>query len=401
MPGICIYFHAHQPYRIKKTSFFDLGNYPDFENKKANQFYLRKVINTAYLPAFHMLQDIVESSGGEFKYALSLTGSLIDQIKEDFPEVLRWISDIIKQKSLELITETFYHTIAYFYSRDEFIQQVKLQRDLLFDLFGKQMTVFRNAELAYRSDLAIQLDNIGFEGTIVEGSTRLLHNRSPNFLYCDALKDSFRLLVRNQKYSELFSNFRSPREYNIDTLAENVVNEIAELKDDLILIGFDIENLGEHHNKFTGIFKFFKKFVNESLKSGKIRFIHPSYALNYYQPLYSLEIYSPVTWHGNNKDLSAWNGNIFQKEALRYLYSIENKIKQTNNSDLIELWRKLQSTDHLLYMSSEEMINGKIADYFSPFTSVYESFLAFMNAASSLDIYAQNLLHKKAIQLFS
>ncbi len=401
MPAICIYLHAHQPYRIRSTSFFDLGNYPDFENKKANQFYLQKVIKTAYLPAFNMLQDLIESTGGEFKFALSITGSLINQIQNGFPEILNRISETIHQKSLELITETFYHTLASFYSKDEFVQQVILHRDLLNDLFGKKMTVFRNAELAYRSDLSVELHKIGFIATIVEGSSRLLRYRSPNFLYCDSIEDSFRLLVRNQKYSELFSQFRSPRAYTIDTFAEKLTNEIIELNEDLILIGFDIENFGEHHNKYTGIFKFFSKFIDESLRSGKIKFINPSDAVESYQPIDSLEIYTPVTWHGKNNDLSTWNSTIFQKEALRYLYSIEHQIKQTENPDLIDKWRKLQSTDHLLYMSTEDIINGKIAEYFSPFQSVHDSFLAFMNAVSSLDIYSKNLLQKMPIQPFS
>ncbi len=394
MPAICFYFQAHQPFRIKNSSFFDLGNMPAFINDHSNKYYLRQVLFNAYSPSIKLMRELVRTYDAEFKFSFSLTGTLIEQLIDFYPGTYKRFRQFIRESTIEMISETYYHSLAFFYSNPEFLLQVIKQKKLIAGQFGKKTTVFRNAELAYRSDMAQILPDLGFSATIIEGTQRILNGRSPNYVYADATNRNFSLLVRNPYFSEKFSRFKSPRSANCRKIADDLVQEITALPDDIIVIGFDIENLGEHHHKFSGIFNFLKSFIRLALKSGKIAFVHPSEAVEHIRPAGSLEIYTPVTWHGRNRNLSAWNGNIFQKEALKYLYSIEKNILQTKNDSLISAWRKLQSTDHLLYMTTEESINSKDVAYFSPFNSIHESYLAFMNAAVSLDIYAAKLLKK-------
>lgn len=392
MPAVCLYFQAHQPYRIRNISFFELGDYPEIENRKVNKHYLRLALKRSYLPVMNILDSLLNTLHEEFKFGISYTGTLLEQLKEFYPESFNIFRKVTCHPHVELISECYYHSLASFYSQREFISQAFMQKDLLQEIFGKEGVIFRNAELAYRSDLAKILYKLGFRGVIIEGCRRILKSRSPNFLYVDKLNPDFNLLVRNRKYSEYFSDFHLTGKTDPVKWAKNLAGKLNDITDDVVLLGFDLENLGEHHAYHTGIFKFFRHFVKNLIRQKNTRFMLPSELLDTCRPVGSVDIYSPVTWNGTNKDLSAWNGNIMQKEAIKYLYSIEEKIKKTDEPFLLQSWRKLQSTDHFLYLNTDEEINGRKAQYFNPFSSAHEAYVAYMNAVSSLEIYANKLL---------
>ena len=159
---------------------------------------------------------------------------------------------------------------------------------------------------------------------------------------------------------------------------------------DIINIWFDIECLGEHQKASSGIFDFFEGFIKAAVSSGKIQFVLPSEAADRFKTKGTIEIYSPVTWHEKSNDISAWNGNIMQIEAMKYIYGLEKKLKTTQNPVIIESWRKLQSSDHLLYLDTEESEGRRPAQQFSPFKSPHDAYIYLMNALASLEIEAGN-----------
>ncbi len=400
MPSICLYLQAHQPCRIKNISFFDFGNLPDLEDRPVNKYYLKQVLSNSYLPVIRMMKDHIGDYKGEFRFAVSITGTLMEQLRTLFPGMFLRLCKYLRNQHIEVITEPYYHSFASFYSPEEFKKQVFLQEEIIKKYLDKKSVVFRNAELAYRSDLANYIGQMNYRGIIIEGTRRMLNSRSPYHIYEEATHNNIRLLVREPIISQWFSNYKAPRNTTNTAEAKKLTDRISGMDGDLIVIGFDIENLGEHHHKYSGIFSFLKKFIKYVLKNPDLDFIHPSEALDKFKPAGSLEIYTPVTWHGNRKDLSAWTGNILQKEAVKYLYAVEEKIKQCRNDRLIDQWRKLQSTDHLLYLSDDETINGKKPGYFSPFQSCHDAYVAYINALASLEIYAEKVLSGQASPLF-
>lgn len=401
MTAVSLWFQSHQPFRIRNSSFFDLGKPPDFIDHDRNTYFLRQVLFNAYTPSLRLLQELLRTHGPRFRCGLSLTGTLLEQIQHRYPGAWRRMAPFLGHEAIELIPETWCHSLACFYSKTEFRAQVLKHRQTFIELSGRWQQVFRNTELAYRSDLARILPEMGYRAAIIEGHHRILGKRTPNALYVDATNPEFRLLPRNAHFSEKFSNYKAPRNTTCNRMAQELVDEIVATDDELITIGFDIENLGEHHHKLSGIFNFLRSFIRKALRSNRIRFLLPSEAITEVEPAGALEIFSPVTWHGRDHNISAWTGNIYQKEALRSLYSLEEKIIATGDEHLISTWRKLQSTDHLLYMNREEYINGKPAAYFSPFHGVDEAYLAFTNALNSLDVYAGQMLKEKGNTIFS
>ena len=258
------------------------------------------------------------------------------------------------------------------------------------ELFKTDPVTFRNTELAFRSDILKPLEESGYVSILIEGSERTLKGKSPGYLYKAAAPGKMKILTRNQDYSGLFtcrkvaSSKKKIKFPDIQSVLQNLEAE----KSELVNIWFDLECMGEHLKASTGIFGYFENFVKAALKSGKIRFILPATAAKELTPKGNIEVFSPVTWHEKSNDISAWNGNAMQIEPMKYIYGLEKKLKATGDERLIEAWRRLQSSDHLLYMDTEESNGSRPAQQFSPFKSPHEAYVYLMNALASLDIEA-------------
>jgi alpha-amylase len=69
-----------------------------------------------------------------------------------------------------------------------------------------------------------------------------------------------------------------------------------------------------------------------------------------------------------------------QTNSIHALYGLQDKIIATNDLELIEDWRRLQTSDHFYYMCTKWFNDGDIHAYFSPYETPYEAYINFMNA---------------------
>ena len=67
----------------------------------------------------------------------------------------------------------------------------------------------------------------------------------------------------------------------------------------------------------------------------------------------------------------------------------------TQNPDLIDKWKKLQTSDHFYYMCTKWFSDGDVHKYFNPYDSPYDSFIAFMNILNDLNIRINTTLSKQ------
>lgn len=400
MPAICLYLHCHQPLRLKKFSVFDIGSSASYFDDEKNEAVLARVAQKCYLPANRLLLELIHRTGGKFMASLSISGVLLEQLENKFPEVLQSFKDLVDTGCCELISETYYHSLASIYSRREFINQVEKQNQIMERLFNFKPRFIRNTELVYNNDIAALAEHLGFEGILAEGWDDILQWRSPNYLY-KAKNSNLFLLVRNYKLSDdigfRFSN-RAWKEWPLT--AEKYcewVNLLNIGKNAQILNLFmDYETFGEHHWEDTGIFKFLEAFCWQILKNPLNRFITPSIAAQQFKPVGELDFWRLVSWADTERDLSAWTGNDMQQAAIKQIYSLEEPIKQNNNKKLIDIWRKLQTSDHFYYMCTKWFADGDVHKYFNPYESPYESFITYMNICNDLKMRIKQPQIKKS-----
>lgn len=386
--GIVLYLHVHQPFRVRQYSVFDTADThdyfdePEYETDRNNEQVLRKVADKSYRPMNALLQRLLNTHP-DFKVSLSITGTFLEQAERWTPDVIDSFKALVATGRVEIVSETYYHSLAFFYSRREFEHQVEMHRQKVRELFGVETSVFRNTELAYNDELAKWADDYGFKGILAEGWDPVLQWRSPNHVYRPAGTSNIKLLLKNYRLSDDLAFRFSNKAWSAWPLTADTYSEWtnASITDSpLINLFMDYETFGEHQWADTGIFDFFESFVAKWLSSDENTFYTASEAINTHEPVGEISMPETVTWADNERDLTAWLGNDMQKEALRHLYALEDDIMRTNDLQLISDWRMLQTSDHVYYMCTKWFTDGDVHAYFSPYDSPYDAFLYFINA---------------------
>ena len=397
MPSICFYFQVHQPYRIKKYSVFDIGNDHDYFkdenlNEKGNKAVMEKVSRKCYLPTNKILLDLIHKHP-EFKISYSFSGTALEQMENFAPEVLESFQKLIKTGNVEILSETYYHSLAFFYSDEEFIEQIELHKKKIKELFDYEPKVFRNTELSYNNELATIIERLGYDGILAEGWEHYLGYRSPNFLYRPKGTQKIKLLLKNYKLSDDIAFRFSNKQWKEHPLYVpkfcNWLNSVNG-NGNTINLFMDYETFGEHQWEDSGIFDFLHSLPEEILKHPDNNFKTPSELISTYQTVGELDIHNTLTWADTERDLSAWTGNSMQKSSLRKIYEIEEDVINSTDEKLKTDWRKLQTSDHFYYMCTKWFSDGDVHKYFSPYESPYEAFISYMNILNDFRLRLEN-----------
>lgn len=386
-----LYLHMHQPWRVREYSIFDTGATHDYfsEPKQAhasNEAIFKKVADKSYRPMLDLLASQLERHP-EFKVSLSISGTFLEQAEAWGPDVIERLQRIVATGRVEIVGETFYHSLAFFYNRDEFTTQVGMHHQKIEKLFGVIPTAFRNTELAYNDELAKWADDSGYKTILAEGWDKVLGWRSPNYVYRPAGSDSIKLLLKNYRLSDdiafRFGN-KAWEGYPLTPEKFTTWANYALSDGDTINLFMDFETFGENVWADTGIFDFFDAMVGNWLDNEHNTFYTVTEAAEAFEAKDEISMPETVTWADSERDLSAWLGNNMQHEAVRHLYALENDIMRTADPTLVSDWRRLTTSDHAYYMCTKYFTDGDVHAYFSPYDSPYEAFLYYMNAVRDL-----------------
>lgn len=386
MASVCFYFQVHQPSRLRHYTVFDKDDryFDDYKNSSI----CRKVANKCYLPANRLLLDIIRRYEGRFRIAYSLTGVLLEQLLSFAPEVLSTFDALAQTGCVEFLAETYYHSLSFLYSRDEFIEQVNKHSETIENLFGKKPRIFRNTELIYNNDLAGLVESMGdFDAIMTEGADHILGFRSPNFVYQPKGCSKLKLLLKNYSLSDDIAFRFSNRDWPEWPLtADKFARWISDVNGNgnVVNLFMDYETFGEHQWHDTGIFDFMRHLPEKILRHPDNDFKTPSEVIQTYQPVDTVDVPHLISWADLERDLSAWLGNAMQSNAIHELYRLEKKVKKTGNEKIITDWRKLQTSDHFYYMCTKYFADGDVHKYFNPYSSPYDSYINFMNVLGNL-----------------
>ncbi|MBN1788712.1 MAG: glycoside hydrolase family 57 protein [Sedimentisphaerales bacterium] len=387
MPSVCFYFQVHQPWRLRHYTVFDEDHryFDDFKNRSI----CRKVANKCYLPANRVILDLIRQHQGRFKVAYSITGVLLEQLAEYAPEVMSTFDALAQTGCVEFLAETYYHSLSFLYSPNEFKEQIYKHSDTIEELFGVRPKVFRNTELIYSNDLTDTIESMGvFDGILTEGADRILYGRSPNFIYRSPRSERIKLLLKNYALSDdiafRFSN-RGWCEWPL--MAYKFSDWVSKVNGNgyVVNLFMDYETFGEHQWEDTGIFDFMRHLPGEIMKHPDNNFKTPSEVIASFPITDVIDVPGVISWADTERDLSAWLGNPLQSSALHELYRMEKKIKDTGDEELIADWRKLQTSDHFYYMCTKYFADGDVHKYFNPYDSPYDSYINFMNVMGNLE----------------
>jgi alpha-amylase len=378
MASVCFYFQVHQPFRLRRYSVFDTDRhyFADYQNADI----CRKIAAKCYIPANQVLLETIRRHEGRFRIAYSLTGTILEQCQLYAPQVIEGLQELNATGCVEFLDETYYHSLSFLYSREEFRAQIELHRRKIKELFGQEPRIFRNTELIYNNDLAQFIGQMGYAGILTEAPGQSNHSH----VYRPPHAPKIKLLLKNDHLSDDIAIRFSNRAWEQWPLTADKFAAWINGNGSLCNLFLDYETFGERQAADTGIFDFLRHLPDQILKHPDNNFLTPSQAIDRYEPAGEIDVPHLISWADTERDLSAWLGNAMQSNALHELYKLEAPLKEKADPALLAEWRKLTSSDHFYYMSTKSWTNGDAHKYFSPYESPYDSYINFMNVLDNV-----------------
>jgi len=332
----------------------------------------------------------------EFKCSFSISGIALEQLEKYAPKVIENFQEMAKTKRVEFLAETYYHSLAWLYSSLEFESQVHMHHKKMMDLFGYEPTAFRNTELIYENKLAVEVEKLGYKVVLAEGADHILGWRSPNYIYSPMGTENLKLLMKNYRLSDdIAFRFSDQNWGDWPLTADKYAGWLSDINGNgyVVNLFLDFETFGEHHAEDTGIFEFMKHLPKEVLSKTDMDFVTVTEASEKYPVSDVIDVPYPISWADEKRSLSAWTDNAMQRSALKAIFAIEEEIRNANEVQLLDDWRKLQSSDHFYYMSTSTLESGEVHAHFSPYESPYSAFTNYMNVLHDINYRIKNSLN--------
>jgi alpha-amylase len=381
---VVLYLHLHQPWRLARFRFLDLGSGRSYFDVERNLGIFRGIAERCYRPAMdRLLRGLEEHS--EFRLSLSVTGTFLEQARLAAPDVIDRLKALYRTGRVALLAETYYHSLAFLVPPPELAEEVALHRTLLKAEFGAEPTVLRITELAYSDDLARFAESQRFRGMLAEGWEGALKGEPPTYRYCAASAPTVRLLLRHYPLSDdVGFRFSSTGWSEYPLTADKYARWIAATPGELVGLFMDFETFGEHHPARTGILDFLSALPGEFRRHGGIEWATVEEAVDG-PPRAPLSVPYTMSWADQNRDLGAWLGNDLQRSAFEAAKKVGVLARQANDATILSDWRRLLTSDHFYYM----YVSGHGADqgvhqYFSSYESPYDAYANYMNAMTDL-----------------
>jgi alpha-amylase len=385
-------FEVHQPCRLKKNFYWENNVFKRVKKKELFDYYFDNAVNEevfkracrkCYFPSNQILLDLVDKHKKEkkqVKVSFSISGVFLEQCERFSKDLLESFKQLAETGCVEFLSQTYYHSLASLYpEREEFVEQVKMHQQTIQDLLGFVPKVFENTELLYNNAIAKAVEELGYKGIFTEGVERILHEKSPNYLYTPKGSKKIKVLLRNYKLTDDIGFRFSARWWNEWPLtADKYASWLGTTPGQCINIFPDYETFGEHHWPETGIHDFLRHLPREILKWWHLHMATPSEVVEKYEPVGEIdvpELGGTVSWADLERDASCWLGNTMQWAYYTNVRRLEPLVKETADKDFLKTWRYFQTSDHLYYMFTAGGAPGEVHSYFSPFNSPTDAFV--------------------------
>ena len=382
---LVLYLHLHQPYRLARFRYIDLGSGRPYFDEERNRAIFRGIAERSYRPALGILAELLEQRP-DFRVSLSITGTFVEQADAYAPDVLELVRRLVRTERCALVGETYYHSLAFLLPGPELTEEVRMHREMLRSRFGAEPQVLRMTELAYSDELARFAAHQRFRGMLAEGWEGLLEGRPPTHVYCAASEPTVLLLLRHYRLSDDIGFRFSSRSWNEFPLtAEKYAGWLAATPGEVLGLFMDFETYGEHHPRATGILDFLRALPNAVSAHPQLGWSTVDEAVATLPPRGALSAPRTISWADQNRDLGAWLGNDLQQSAFEAAKKVGVLARKAGDAIILRDWRRLLTSDHFYYMYvSGHGADQSVHQYFSSYGSPFDAYANYMNALTDL-----------------
>ncbi len=388
MTHVCCYFEVHQPVRLRRYQPFDVATDAPYFDDALNKEVMEKVAEKSYRPTFKLLHEMLQADE-RFCFALSLTGTWVEQAKHWTPDLLALVQNLVATGRCELLAETYYHSLAGLFDAREFREQVALHTKLMRETFGVTPTTFRNTELMYSNGIGDLIADMGYPLVLTEGADHILAGRTPNHVY-QATNPKLKLLLKHYSLSDdvafrFSAAHRAGQPLTADRFAHFIHGTAGEAE--CVNLFMDFETFGEHQWADTGIFEFLRALPAAIQAHPDFTFGTPAQVAASHPTRETISVEHTISWADLERDTSAWLGNDMQRAMANHVYALAERVRSANNPTLLHTWRLLQTSDHTYYASTKGWGDGDVHSYFSAYDRPHDAFVALSNVLGDFELH--------------
>jgi alpha-amylase len=388
MPSVSLSFKVHIPYRLKKFAPGSVGAYDSWFDEQACKAVVDKLSDECYLPTNNIIAALIGTHPGSFKIAFSFSGTALELLQKHRPDVLKSFIQLVNTGCVEIFSETYFHSLSWLHSKNEFKRQIRKHDDLIKLVFGIEPTVFRNTELIYNNELAKFIRSLGYKGILCEGLEKILKGRTANQTYAAPGNGDFGLLLRNVRLSDDIAFRFDDLTWNEQPLtAEKYAGWLHNQKDICnVNLFLDYETFGIHKKANSGISDFLKHLPAAVLTDENWKFLTPSEVLENCYPKDIYDVPKTISWEDKEMESCVSTENMMQNNTLIKIYTLENMVIKSALPGALEWWGALQSADHFYYMYKDGRTENDTYGLLNPFCSSEEAFENYKNAVADFEI---------------
>jgi alpha-amylase len=338
--SICLVLYTHQPIKLKNYRFYDIGKSSAYFNEVSNNEQMQNLVKKKFTPVNKALMKIFQKSNGHFKISFSFSGTTLDLLENSAPEMIRDLKKMNEFGYVEFLSETYSRSFLSKKYQKEFIEQTKIQKRKILNMFGQIPKAFLNVSGYPLPLLSTILPDMGFNVLIQFNSMLSKAQNSSSYHYHAGNINPIKILQTDKR---LLNHFLLPslknktgNKIDIDSFL-NWIKEIPK-EDEVICIALNYSNLISENPEENFLLDFIKKLPKKAKKMG-IGFSTPSELIykNITERHPTLSIRESFRYNFDSTKL-----NIFQKEILDLLSHLKDKVYQTNNTEIIKTWFYLQ-----------------------------------------------------------
>ena len=395
---LVLYSLVHQPRRVRLPARpIPPGAGPqEMENllfdPEMDKHYLDVIGRWCYHPACEAWQWMLDQG---MKLGIGLSQSIIRQLDLWDPPLFEKFKRLATHENAELVGVEPYHGVTLLFDLLYFIELMDGMRKKMKERFGKAPVVTDTTEMMMSSDIFAAIGKAGFKAAFMDGRPWVLQWRSPTRLYRDS--GSARILVRHFDLSDDVGYRFSNRNWDgWPLMADSYAKWIAEAEGDFVVLAWDFETFGHHHDHGTGIFQFLRALPAELHKRG-VECLLPSEAVEiFHDKSHRLPLPPfPATWAGVHGSMEFFLGNQLQQAVFRLMIAALNKARLTGDEKLIEiaLWLTQSDNLHWLQWVGHRGAEADVSAYFTPVSwrgmgvdrMVWEHQCVYKNFINALD----------------
>ncbi len=376
--SICLFFQVHQPIKLRKYHFFDIGKSNSYFDEFSNRTAIQRVARNCYTPMNTMLLELAERFGDKFKISLAISGVTLELLQAYAPEVITSFAELAATGSVEFVSSTYSHSLSSLYNEKVFTSQIKHHKAEMERLFDVPITSFCNTEMIYSNTIGEMISKLGFRTVLTEGARHILGWKSPNYLYASSETPKLKILMRNPQLSNALSQ----------QLQANSSDEYIKLlrsdsqENDLINLFMEYEAFGEDNSHESGNSNLLRETIEGVIASDDLTLLTVSEASAKHQPKATVNIPHAISWLDEERDTSAWLGNELQNDAFESMNKLYKEINKLDNDSLSTDYLRLLSSDNIQYMSTKQGASSGHRN--NPYDSPYEAFINYMNIVSDV-----------------